>query len=406
MQLASPLIQKLQTCGVVFPAPETVFVDATIQPDRIAPGTVIHPGCRLSGTETAIGPGCELGREAPLTLIDSQLGAGVRAAGGFIEGATLLDGVALGACAHVRPGCLLEEGASCGHAVGLKQTLLLPFVTLGSTINFCDILMAGGTSSSNHGEVGSSYIHFNFTPHQDKATASLLGDIPQGVMLDQPPIFLGGQGGLVGPSRITYGTTIAAGTIFREDVLEPGKLCFGQPLPQTLTRDYAPGQYGCIDRICLNNLVLIGNLHALHAWYTHVRPRLMPNTPHTHACIDGAKTQIQHMIQERIKRLGQLAEKLEIAQKTHPPKSDRAIAQQQKFCSSWPSVGPQLQLPTQPLDSTATRDAFLAKLPGAPDANYTTTIQSLPPETRATGTRWLNQIVNPFQALAESMNHE
>jgi UDP-N-acetylglucosamine/UDP-N-acetylgalactosamine diphosphorylase len=86
------------------------------------------------------------------------------------------------------------------HAVGLKQTILFPFVTLGSLINFCDCLMGGGTSRRNHSEVGSSFIHFNYTPRQDKATASLLGDVPRGVMLDQPPIFLGGREESSGPS--------------------------------------------------------------------------------------------------------------------------------------------------------------------------------------------------------------
>ena len=125
----------------------------------------------------------------------------------------------MGSAAHVRPGTLLEEEAGGAHAVGLKQTIFLSFVTAGSLINFCDGLMAGGTSRKNHSEIGSSYIHFNFTPHQDKATPSLIGDVPRGVMLDQPPIFLGGQGGLVGPVRIAYGTVIPAGTICRQDIL-------------------------------------------------------------------------------------------------------------------------------------------------------------------------------------------
>ena len=107
----------------------------------------------------------------------------------------------MGPGAQVREGCLLEEEANGAHCVGLKQTILFPFVTLGSLINFCDCLMAGGTSRKDHSEVGSSYIHFNFTPDGDKTTASLFGDVPRGVMLDQPPIFLGGQGGAVGPVR-------------------------------------------------------------------------------------------------------------------------------------------------------------------------------------------------------------
>ena len=82
--------------------------------------------------------------------------------------------------------------------------------------------MSGGTDGKNHSEVGSSYIHFNYTPNQDKATPSLIGDVPAGVMLNQPPIFLGGQGGLVGPVRIGHGTVIAAGTIYRKDCPEGG----------------------------------------------------------------------------------------------------------------------------------------------------------------------------------------
>ena len=127
----------------------------------------------------------------------------------------------------VREGCILEEHASIAHTVGLKQTILFPFVTLGSLINFCDCLMAGGTGPKDHSEVGSSYIHFNFTPNQDKATPSLIGDVPRGVMLNQRPIFLGGQGGMVGPLRLNYGITVAAGTILRKDELRPDRLIIG-----------------------------------------------------------------------------------------------------------------------------------------------------------------------------------
>ena len=92
----------------------------------------------------------------------------------------------MGLGAQVRETCILEEEASGAHCAGIKQTILLPFVTLGSLINFCDCLMAGGTSRQNHSEVGSSYIHFNFTPDGDKTTPSLIGDVPRGVMLAEP----------------------------------------------------------------------------------------------------------------------------------------------------------------------------------------------------------------------------
>ena len=38
-----------------------------------------------------------------------------------------------------------------------------------------------------------------YTQPRQSHTASLIGDVPGGVMLNRRPIFLGGQGGLVGP---------------------------------------------------------------------------------------------------------------------------------------------------------------------------------------------------------------
>ena len=244
----SPRVQDLLKRGVVIPCPHSVEVDDSLNPERIAPGVILHTGCRITGSKTSIGPGSELGKEAPVVIEDCQLGHRVELKGGYFSGATLLNGANMGSAAHVRPGTLLEEEAGGAHAVGFKQTIFLSFVTAGSLINFCDALMAGGTSRKNHSEIGSSYIHFNFTPHQDKATPSLIGDVPRGVFLDQSPVFLGGQGGLVGPTRIAYGTVIPAGTICRQDILE-GKKLYGAPDASKESRVFAVGIYRGINRI-------------------------------------------------------------------------------------------------------------------------------------------------------------
>ncbi len=113
----------------------------------------------------------------------------------------------MGLGAHVREGCLLEEEASGAHCVGLKQTILLPFVTLGSLVNFCDCLMAGGTSREDHSEVGSSYIHFNYTPDGDKTHAVALrrraprGDARPASDLPGGP----GRGGGAGAGGLRHG---------------------------------------------------------------------------------------------------------------------------------------------------------------------------------------------------------
>ena len=67
---------QLMTRGVLMDLPETVYVADDVKPERIAPGVRIHAGCRLEGAALAMGPGSSLGIEAPVTLVDSQLGGG------------------------------------------------------------------------------------------------------------------------------------------------------------------------------------------------------------------------------------------------------------------------------------------------------------------------------------------
>ena len=221
-------IQALLKHKVHIPAPSAIEIGNTVNLDRISGKDVtLHAGVKVFGSDTIIAQNCEIGREGPVTIENCYVGPGVQLKAGYFKNAVFLEGVSLGFGSHVREGTILEEQASTAHCVGLKQTILMPFVTLGSLINFCDCLMAGGTSRSDHSEVGSSFIHFNFTPNQDKATPSLLGDVPNGVMMNQRPIFMGGQGGLVGPCRIAYGTVSAAGTIVRKDQLKPDHLIIG-----------------------------------------------------------------------------------------------------------------------------------------------------------------------------------
>ena len=334
--------------------------------NHISPDAVIHPGCRIAGS--SIGPGCEIGAEGPVTLENCQLGRGVKLKGGFFSGAVFLDGANMASGAHVRAGTILEEEASGAHTVGLKQTVLLPFVTLGSLINFCDILMAGGTSRKNHSEVGSSYIHFNFTPNQDKATASLVGDTPRGVLLNQKPIFLGGQGGLVGPARIAYGSVIAAGGICRKDLLEENQLHI-PAAPAEKIVPFTPGVYGNIDRIVENNLLYIGNIRALKAWYQNVRV-LFIRDDFDQAVFDGALANLDLILKERFQRLEQLAEKV--------PSIGNFFLD---FSKVW-----KLDI----IDSAL----LMSEVEKSDKTNYIAAIQNLSTGARAGATAWLQSIVD------------
>ena len=79
----SPAVQTLLDRGVVLPCPYAVEVDDSLDPERIAPGVVVHTGCRISGNKTLIGPGSELGREGSVVIEDCQLGHKVNLRGGY-----------------------------------------------------------------------------------------------------------------------------------------------------------------------------------------------------------------------------------------------------------------------------------------------------------------------------------
>jgi len=303
------IIQLIEK-GVEIPNPLTIDIGDGVKAAQISGnGVKIYPGCRIYGGETVIAAGAQIGREGPVTIENCQIGPGVELKGGYFKKAVFLEKSSMGLGAHVREGCILEEQANGAHCVGLKQTILLPFVTLGSLINFCDCLMAGGTSRKDHSEVGSSYIHFNFTADGDKATASLFGDVPRGVMLNQPGIFLGGQGGAIGPVRLGYGNIVIAGTVLRKDVLENNKMVIGKSHRGGVI-PFVPDNYVGLPHMVENNILYLGNLAALKQWYIHVRQGIFNVHELGDLIYAGALDKLAIAKKERIKRLKAVADKM------------------------------------------------------------------------------------------------
>ena len=391
-------IRRLLEKGVRIPHPWTVEVGDEVSLDRVSGrGVVLHGGVRLRGERTLLCDGVKLGAEGPAVVENCLAGPDVELKGGFFRGSVFLRGVQIGSASHVREDCLLEEESSGAHAVGLKQTILFPFVTLGSLINFCDCLMGGGTSRRNHSEVGSSFIHFNYTPRQDKATASLLGDVPRGVMLDQPPIFLGGQGGIVGPVRMGFGTVLPAGSICRRDVPEGG-VTTGEDGRDRIEGPFLSKRGGDLARKVRNNLLYIANLFALRAWYAQVRSPFFRAASHEAELLPGALDVLEGAIAERLLRLRNVAAKL-------PPEGEATgpagvvSERRRQFRERWPEAEEVLQDGAGDCGDPMLRDRFLAvrdRLAGRPAgaADYLPFIQALKKPERLLGTAWLESIVN------------
>jgi bifunctional UDP-N-acetylglucosamine pyrophosphorylase/glucosamine-1-phosphate N-acetyltransferase len=395
-------IAQLIAKGVRIACPESIEIGAEVDVDSISgDGVTIHAGSKIFGAATVILKGAIIGFEAPATVKNCQIGPEVELKGGFFEDAVFLANAKAGLGSHVREASIFEEQASIAHTVGTKHTILFPFVTLGSLINFCDCLMAGGTGRKNHSEVGSSYIHFNFTPNQDKVTASLIGDVPKGVMLNQPPIFLGGQGGLVGPCRLAYGTTVAAGTIVRKDELRPGRLLYGAAQKDG-NLSYKPGQYRNEKRVVINNITYIANLIALGQWYRHVRSQFISEYfPET--LLAGLEEKLNRAISERVNRLEVLCSKIQKYLEKQTQKSNArarsspALQQKQELVARWPRMKDLLNQSRTETADTCDRDSFLDKIQKGikkSGLDYIAVIQGLPPPDGQIGTQWLQGIVD------------
>ena len=378
-------IEKIIKKGAKIANPAAIEIGPEVDVDRISgDGVVIYAGCKIFGADTLILPGVKLGYEAPVTVDDCQIGPDVELEGGYFNQAVFLDNVKCALGSHVREATILEEQARIAHTVALKHTILLPFVTLGSLINFCDCLMAGGTSRKNHSEVGSSYIHFNFTPNQDKATASLIGDVPRGVMLNQRPIFLGGQGGLVGPCRLGFGITVAAGSIIRKDEPRSGRLIFGGA-GKGGNVAYEPGKLRMAQKIIGNNINYIANLVALKHWYQQVRGLFVARR-FPAALLNGLNQNVSLAIAERINRL----------EAVYSKKSEAGWSELKGFLGSSPS---------DPADAES-MESFLETVHkgiAAGGKDYIGVIQGLAPADSAKGTRWLQGIVDHITAQARKM---
>ena len=308
-------LDMLEAQGVTILDRRQVYLDEAIDLRRVRPGAILHPGTRLIGPNTFIGAGAKIGREGPAVLENTVIGENVEIASGYLQDSVMLRDARIGSNAHIRVGTLLEEEASTAHAVGLKHTVLMSFVTLGSLINFCDALISGGMSRKEHTEVGSGFIHFNYTPWGrtgDKATPSLIGDAVHGVFLRQPRIFLGGLSGIVGPQKVGFGSFTVAGQVLRREV--PPNRIVGDAARSIDKQFDTLNQFR--GRILNLNLEYIGQLAALQAWYRQVR---LVRIPTCSECNDlrivtqAAADLLSVSIDERVHRLRQFLDERELA---------------------------------------------------------------------------------------------
>src|SRR5262249_16094998 len=149
-------------------------------------------------------------------------------------------------------------------------------------------------------------INFNFTPwgdRGDKATPTLLGNVYDGVFLDNDRIILGGLSGVVGPAQISFGAITARGQIVRRDVNENTLL---STVPRSVEGPVGYRVKAFSERKFYHNLDFISNLFALREWYSQLRLARLSDTElrgYKRSIVSFAVTLIDRMISERLARL-------------------------------------------------------------------------------------------------------
>lgn len=328
-------LDALRRRGVDTWGPDRVYVSPEVDLGAIEPGAVLRHAT-LAGSATRIAKGTKVGTSGHAEVADCQVGQDVELGAGLYRGATLLEGVKVRGFAEIRPATLLEEQVEAAHCVALKNATFTSCCVAGSLINFCDLFLSGGTSRSDHTEIGSGAIHFNFDPRGDK-WGSLIGDA-RGVLLRSEPIFIGGQCGLVGPVQVGFGSVTAAGSVIRADVGE--NVVTSGKAGSIEISGFDRRIYGRLTNRFLVTAKLIGTLWALDAWYGAVR--LPYATASERPIYEAARGRIAEQRSERIKRLAKIVEKLPASLAATSSRSDRlslALTEEHRsLISTWDTL--------------------------------------------------------------------
>ena len=303
---------------------------------------------------------------------------------------------------RIRKGTLYEEDASSAQHTDTKMTVLFPWTTLGSNINFCDALLAGGTGPEPgyFSEIGSGTIHFNFSIRGDKATASLFGDASSGVFLDQQRLFIGGNNSLLGPIRADFGAMTAA------DVRINGPLSkglnFGKSLPKGKI-DYDPriflGALGTVKK----QVNVLAELTSLFHWYQQIRIACVAQTPQQKFIYESGLRIVKSNHQERLSQLQLFMDAVANSQGLITKSeivSKKEISEQTHLLKYWSKIQKKLVEPAHfelevPNLLTDNIKEQLAK----GQRSYTKLIQNLSPAGNKAGKKWLYSITKKVHKI-------
>ena len=182
----------------------------------------------------------------------------------------------------------------------------------------------------------------------------------------------------------------------------------------TISKDmpFHPGLYTNTKRIIAQNTLYIANLIALRRWYLDVRKNFMKEDFMEQALHHGALETLELAIEERLKRLGEVANKMPHSIEVYKKISggrlpDKTIHAEKEFYDRWQEMEKIFRNGLDQPGDISQRDAFLKILEKAckqRENDYLSTVKGLKKRESDVGTSWLQGIVDGiYQQIASAV---
>lgn len=186
--------EALMRDGVVLIDPERTYIDPDV---RVGEGTVIHPGCTLTGG-SLVGARCTL-------LPNNRVHASTVGDDTVIESSVLTEcrvgsGTTVGPFAYLRPGAQVGDECRIGDFVEIKNS------DVGDGTKISHLTYVGDSDLGKNINLGCGVVFVNYDGrHKHRTTV-------------EDDAFIGCNVNLVSPVRVGAGAYVAAGSTVTEDV--------------------------------------------------------------------------------------------------------------------------------------------------------------------------------------------
>ena len=188
------ILERHMIAGVTVIDPASTWIDADVE---IAPDATIEPGTTLRGA-TRIGKDSIIGPHS--TLIDAEIGAGVRILHSYVVEAAVGDDSTVGPFTYLRPDASLAGGAKAGSFVEIKNS------TIGEGAKVPHLSYVGDAEVGAGANVGAGSITANYDGKTKNRTK--IGERAR----------ISVNTSLVAPVSVGDDAYTGAGAVIREDV--------------------------------------------------------------------------------------------------------------------------------------------------------------------------------------------